>query len=227
MRFFLIVFLISFEHTSGQKLPVKDKLAIVSFLSNGKVADCYTRNPTPERRGMCLFEFDCKDGFFTPASDTIQAVSNHFMVAMQTYVLYDSLEDYDTAAVQFLFFENGVRKRKGWGFRTNLQPSTQLSVDDRLHIILNILPFSGGVATRNAYSVEFILHQIPGYSPYDDLTRFSTMLGFVVNDFVYMRKNKQTIVDFIDDSRKSRLRIVVTKSSIKSFISSICNQPEP
>ncbi|HVU94827.1 MAG TPA: hypothetical protein VHE34_06360 [Puia sp.] len=174
---------------------------------------------------MCLLEFQCKKGFFTPASDTIQAVSNHFMVAIAAYVLSDSSAYYDTAAVQYIFFENGIKKRKGRAFRTSVQQIGDLSIDDRLQIILNVLPFKAGIATRNEDSVEFILHQVTGYSPFDDLNRYSTLLGFVVYDFAYRRAKKCIVVDFVDDTRHSSVKFIPNIRNIQFILKSM-RQPQ-
>lgn len=173
---------------------IETRLAAISFLAQGQVKYWYYP-PDGDKKGRCILDCYCrgKSTDYPFGNDShlfVQCLENIVI----DYCLADSAVKFDSISVR-LFDENAV-PLSGWTCAAHQQfPNT--TEDDRMGLLLNILPFVGH-AQFSEREFEVSLREVPDYSPMDKLGTYATILSLTAYEYVFRRQKRTATISFVD-----------------------------
>jgi hypothetical protein len=190
---------------TGQRLSVEAKAAVAEFLADpGESLRACMAVRRKENGGRCAFALHCQDGFFGPWDDTVQQIAKSWLDYIRSYVVGDSCGWYDSLTIYLFGSGNHWQADDQYDVSLADVPFSPAAPDQRLAILLKILPFGQISYFEKGNCIYFTLHIIPGYSPTRYLRDYADCLGLCIYDFVRMRDPTRVSVTFIDDMRHKK-----------------------
>jgi hypothetical protein len=190
---------------AGQHLSVEAKAAVAEFLADpGESLRACMAVRRMENGGRCAFALHCQDGFFGPSDDTVKQITNSWLDYIRSYVIGDSCGWYDSLTIYLFGPGNNWRADDQYNVSLTGAPIGPAGPDQRMAILLKILPFGQIRYFEKGNTFYLTLHIIPGYSPTMYLRDYAVCLGLCIYDFVRMRDQTRVSVTFVDDLRHKK-----------------------
>jgi hypothetical protein len=190
---------------AGQPLSVEAKGAVAEFLADpgdGLRACMAVRRM--ENGGRCAFALHCQFGFFGPLDDTVKQIAKFWLGYIRSYVVGDSSRWYDSLTIYLFGPGNNWEADDQYDVSLTDLPFGPADSDQRLAILLKILPFGQISYSEKGNSIYLTLHTLPGYSPTKYLRDYAFCLALCIYDFVRLRDKTRVSVTFVDDIRHKK-----------------------
>jgi len=185
------------------QIDAQERFFLLCYISQGKRMGHFLR-PTPTCKGNCSFEYQCKENFFTPESDTFNTLVKYWTTPIVTYSLLDSLSAYDTVHFRIYSYDDSNNTKRyhvlDLSRLYNKIPFT--TEEQRLISLITILPF------RCNYNyvkdtTEVILTPITGFSPPATKLYVKT-LYYLLYDYVYKKRKVPIVITIQEDVGRYR-----------------------
>jgi hypothetical protein len=177
---------------------IETRLAEISFLAQGRLKYWYS-TPVGSQKGRLIF--DCyyrgarSDYLYGNSPDVLLQCLGNIII---DYCFRDSAVNFDSITVRL--FDNQALLISGSKFAVRQLPFNTTE-DDRMGLLLNILPFVAKVHFGDD-EFEVSLQEIPDCSPIENMGTYVTLLGHATYEYVFHRQRKSATISLID--RKER-----------------------
>jgi len=188
---------------SQLRVDAQEKFFQLNYLAQGK-RNGHFLPATAAHKGSCSFEYQCKEHFFDPKSDTFNTLYKIWLTPIVTYALIDSLTYYDTLYYRIYPYNDSDHTAKYdvldlSKIYSNIPFMTE---EQRLVSLISILPFKADYKYLKD-STEIILTAIQGFSP-PQSTVYTNTLTYLLYDYVYQKRHVPLIITYRENDRRYR-----------------------